>query len=100
MAEPIPPTIDVYPVGVLADLLRLRNALHRRHPKAIRWALGRLRSQARYITRQARRGNWRAVRNAFNGYLAEHRTLGTRCGKGWTRRRALLDLYRHLVQEG
>lgn len=93
----IPPLVDVYAVGVLADLLGLGRSLRARHPKAIRHALRTLRSTGRYLIRQARRRNWRAVKNAFNGYLAEHRTLGSRCGHGWTRRRALRGLYRHLA---
>jgi hypothetical protein len=42
----------------------------------------------------------RAIRNACGGWHAEHAYAGTRCGTGWTRRRALRDLRRHLDQIG
>jgi len=71
--------IDVYPVGLFRDVK------HRR-----------FRSGLRYLRDQARGRNWRAVGNYFNGFLAEHPTLGTRCGHGWTKRRALADLHRHI----
>lgn len=89
--------IDVYPVGVLAVLLGLGRSIRARHPKAIRASLVRIRGEVRYLRRQAKAGDWRAVRNAFNGYLAEHPTRGTRCGHAWTKRRALRDLHRHLA---
>lgn len=98
--EGVPPAVDVYAVGVLAELLRLGRSLRARHPQAIRHALGRLRWTGSYLIGQARARNWRAVRNTFNGYLAEHRSLGSRAGRGWTRRRALADLYRHLAEIG
>ncbi len=95
----VPPTIDVYAVGWLADILRAWRCLtvpelagHRGNA----WRF--LRQEWRYNVRQVKAGNWRAVRNSFNGYLAEHHTRGTRCGHGWTRRRALRDLYRHLAE--
>ncbi len=90
------PLIDVYPVGVLAELLRLGRALRSRQPQLARWAMGKLWWEFGYIAHNIRTRNWRAARNAFKGYLAEHRTRGHRCGHGWTRRRALRDLYRHL----
>src|SRR5688572_25692298 len=46
---------DVYPVGWLEA-----------------WKKGRLKSEWRHVVYWARRRNWRAVRNTFNGYLAEH----------------------------
>lgn len=87
--------IDVYPVGVLSDLLYVRSAFRQRLGR--RDALRRLRREPRYIWYQARRRNWRAIKNSFNGYLAEHRTDGTRCGHAWTKNRALRDLERHLA---
>lgn len=92
--------IDIYPVGWLASLLGLGRALRARHPAAIRHAIRRLRQTWRYTLRHARRGNWRAARMAWNGYLAEPRhwpTDGslTRCGSGWTPRRALRSLHHH-----
>lgn len=76
------PQITVYPVGLFSDLKRRR-----------------IRSGLRYLRRQAEAGNWRAVGNYFNGYLAEVQYSSMRhfrCGHGWTRRRALSDLGRHL----
>lgn len=89
--------IDIYPVGVLEVLLKLGRSIRSRHPQATKAALIHVRYQARYLRRQAKDGDWRAVRNSFNGYLAEHPARGTRCGHGWTRRRALRDLHGHLA---
>lgn len=77
--------IGTYPVGLLA---------HLKH-RQVRYGL-------RYVVRQAKKGNWRAVRSYFNGYLAEWHyppeglVQGT-CGRGWTRRAARRRLGRHLV---
>ena len=79
--------INVYPVGLLRDLRQFARGRARRRVRRLLRAL-------RYPFRQARDGNWRAVRNYFNGYLAEPYTMPpgvTRCGSGWTRRRALAD---------
>lgn len=64
---------DVYPVGLLLDFKRGR----------LRYGL------RRYLMRQVRDRNWRAVRNYFNGYLAEHRHGGHNAGRGWTKRAAI-----------
>lgn len=88
--------ISVYPVGLLHDLKRARMAW--RH-EGLRSAVWRIRMASRYLRIYVRNRNWRAVRNYFNGHLAEHSTLGRRCGHGWTKRRALADLYRHLAEE-
>lgn len=40
--------------------------------------------------------SWRSIRMQFNGWHAEHAYAGTRVGHGWTKRRALADLRRHL----
>lgn len=93
------PSIDVYPVGVLADLLRIGRAIRYRRRDAILWALGRFRRTIGVLWRWARAGNWRAVKGAFNGYLAEPVAFPAglrRCGSGWTKRRALRSLQRHL----
>ena len=74
--------ITVYPVGWLEA-----------------WKHRRLRSTWRYVKSQAHKRNWRAVKNTFNGYLAEvqYSTMHhRRAGHGWTKRRALSDLGRHL----
>ncbi|MFG3710858.1 hypothetical protein [Micromonospora sp. NPDC047730] len=91
------PLIDIYPVGVLACLLGLGRALRARHRDAIYAAYSNCRREVRYVVRSVRARNWRVAKNSFNGYLAEHRFRGTRCGHGWTRRRALRDLRRHLA---
>lgn len=82
--------IGTYPVGVLRALLRRD-----------RWNA--LRQEWRYMTYQAKRRNWRAIRNCFNGYMAEWHyppaeLIHSRCGTGWTRRAALRSLGRHLVK--
>ena len=82
--------IQIYPVGLLAHW---QHFVHNPDRKAAR---RRFRHDLRYPLRQARARNWRAVKNYFNGYLAEHAHLGTRCGTGWTRGRAYRDLARHL----
>jgi hypothetical protein len=90
--------IDVYRVGLLAALyfdLRAVRLGFRQHP-----LLGHTRRELGYMRGFARRGNWRAIRNACGGWHAEHAYAGTRCGTGWTRRRALRDLRRHLDQIG
>lgn len=91
-------TVDIYPVGVLADLLRLRRALTNYDTKATGWAVGRLRADLRHIAARARAGKWREVKNAFNGYLAEPTPFPghmRRCGSGWTKKRAMRSLRRH-----
>ncbi len=80
------PTIIVYPVGLFLDVARLRSV----GISQIRIGLG-------YFMRQIKRRNWRAVRNYFNGFLAEvnYPPSGLRhtcCGKGWTRKAAARDL--------
>lgn len=77
--------IETYPVGLFADIKQRR-----------------IKSGVRYLYRQAKCGNWRAVRNYFNGYLAEWNfppdgMMHHRCGKGWTRRRARRSLGQHLI---
>jgi hypothetical protein len=97
--------VDVYPVGVLADLLAIRVALDPRAPRPTG-------HQPRYVPpndwrRKTITHRWRSIRrhwrrrSAWNGYLAEpydsNSGTWTRCGHGWTVRRAVADLGRHLV---
>lgn len=102
------PLIDVYPVGVLADLRRAWHYLTaRRFPATVgqpawAWRIERARISLRHIrqtiARHVRNRNWRGLKNAFNGYLAEPRAFPaglTRCGSGWTKKRALRSLARH-----
>ncbi|MFW5415054.1 hypothetical protein J0910_00470 [Nocardiopsis sp. CNT-189] len=86
--------IDVYLVGVLA-------AVHKavRGVRGGRWDVARhhLASEGRYLARCVRERRWRALRQSFNGYLAEPDPWPeglTLCGRGWTRRTALRSLRR------
>lgn len=78
--------IDVYPVGVLAAWQ------HRRMPGKIRYEL-------RYLRERFAKREWRAIRMSFGGYHAEIDSpwLLKRCGHGWTKRRAVNDLMRHMA---
>ena len=79
--------IVVYPVGYRANLAHYGLADGTRRT----W---------RYCLSRARRRDWRAVKNALNGYLAEPEPFPDglqRCGSGWTRRRALADLRRRMA---
>ncbi|MFD0902356.1 hypothetical protein [Actinomadura sediminis] len=87
--------IDIYPVGLLADLQRL---VHGAEP--LRQRLARFRRDLRYPIGRARERKWRAVTSYLNGYLAEPRDWPdglTRCGTGWTRGRAYRDLNRRVA---
>jgi hypothetical protein len=79
--------ISTYPVGLFSDFRRKRVLYGLRN----------------YVWMQAKRGNWRAVRNYFNGYLAEWHyppagMLHYKCGRGWTRKAALRRLGQHIIQ--
>ncbi len=74
--------VNVYRVGVLADLFRLRRSIT--HAPWVHKRKG-ITSALRSIRRHWRR------RSAWNGYLAEASDL-PRAGHGWTKRRALRDL--------
>jgi hypothetical protein len=96
--------VDVYPVGILKDLLAIRVAVD---PRSVRrlgirpvvpppgWRRRTVAARARSIRRGWRRGS------AWNGYLAEPEDSNSgawmRCGHGWTTHRAVSDLARHLV---
>jgi hypothetical protein len=84
--------VDVYPVGLLADLQRDWRMVTKLRKRPIYVA-----RRLRYLRERIARREWRAVKNTFNGYLAEPAEWPdglTRCGSGWTRRRALSDLRR------
>lgn len=102
--------VEVYPVGVLQCLHVVRGAItakgltlaQRRGSIQHEW-----RREVGYLRRQIAARNWRAVRNSFNGYLAEPYEFPPglhRCGRGWTQRaavRSLLRLYRESrVEDG
>lgn len=81
--------IEVYPVGMWHDW-KLRK-------------LGKMTSGAKYLRAQIGKRNWRAVRNYFNGYLAEWHYCPegvnhTKCGRGWTKRAALRSLGVHIAE--
>lgn len=91
--------IDVYPVGVLDDLRFAYRAIRSGHSRE---GYGKIRSSIRYVVDSVRAGNWRSVRNSFNGYLAEPTPFpeGLKgCGSGWTRKRALRSLRRRYERE-
>lgn len=83
---------DTYPVGVLHTLQRIARVLTVRsellHGKRLGLAKSFALSEARYLRTQIKAHNWRAVRNSFNGYLAEHQHGGHNAGRGWTKRTA------------
>lgn len=79
--------VHVYPVGILAHF---RQAGLR----------GGLRRSRRYLLRQIKARNWRAVRNHFNGYLAEHEHGGHNAGRGWTQDAALRRVERICQEAG
>jgi hypothetical protein len=80
--------VDIYPVGLLADL---------KHFRGDWWVRGRRVAVARFV-RSVRR-SWRR-RSYWNGYLAEvDLPIATRCGRGWTKVRARLDLARHVAEQ-
>jgi hypothetical protein len=83
-----PANVDIYSVGLLHDLTHFVHGIDRRS------ACRAFRNRLRYPIGEARRGNWRAVKNYFNGYLAEadDMTGVPRCGTGWTRGRAYRSL--------
>lgn len=92
--------IDVYPVGILHELIIARGMLRSREP----WAWRQVRYHAKYEIKHlvglivARK--WHHLRNHLNGYLAEPTPWPAglkRCGSGWTRRRALADLRRRIA---
>lgn len=85
---------DVYAVGVLHMLQVVGRTLTVRHAdlRGKRLAIARreVRKEWRYIWGYCIKGRrWGALRNTFNGYLAEHRHGGHNCGTGWTKRAAI-----------
>lgn len=88
--------VHVYPVGVLKVMLGIGRSIRARDRRALGFALAKVRAEFRYLLGRVRERNWRAFRNAFNGYLAEDEEL-PRAGHGWTKKRALRDLERVLL---
>jgi hypothetical protein len=92
--------VDVYPVGWLQRLRLLWHAytVPGLPPVARQHAWVNIRYGALRTWKLLRAGEWRTVRNSFNGYLAEPTPWPDslrRCGSGWTKRRALKSLERH-----
>jgi hypothetical protein len=82
--------VDIYPVGVLTELIRGNRTKEYRTS---------LRSIRRTIKREFKNRDWHALKSSFNGFLAKPDVMPgklTRCGSGWTRRRALKDLQRRV----
>lgn len=78
--------IEAYPVGLLAN-----------------WKQRRLKRSYTYLKYQIKEKNWRAVRNHFNGYLAEwhyppEEMKHYKCGRGWTKKKAIKRLGIHLAK--
>lgn len=94
-------TIDVYPVGVLSALRRARGYM-RRDRKDL--ALRTLRQEWDLLHRQISKRDWHNLRQSFNGYLAEVNyppdgLRHNRCGRGWTKRRAMRSLGERLAAD-
>lgn len=103
--------VDVYPVGVLGNLLSAWGYLTGGYGRGDSvaappwaWRIKQVRSclghTQRTIVRHLRSRKWRELKNAFNGYLAEPTPFPTgisRCGSGWTKRRARRSLDRQLA---
>lgn len=68
--------------------------------KGRRWQ--QLKREWKYCVRQAKAGEWRAVRMTFNGWMYEPSPwpeAARRCGSGWTKTRAIRSFYRYLDRE-
>ena len=101
--------IQTYAVGYLQainGILRLR--LVRDLPygdriKARKYVTWQLQRELRGTRRHFANRDWHAIRNQFNGYLAEwdyppEGMLHNRCGAGWTRRGAVRRLGTHIAR--
>lgn len=91
--------VDVYRVGLWYDAWFLWRRLTLRLPRRLGpYDVGAWRTFFHGLRRdcieQAAARNWRAVRNYFNGWLAEHPDGRSSAGRGWTQRAALRRLRR------
>jgi hypothetical protein len=93
--------ISIYSVGVLSDL---RAAWASIRGRKVNFPRMRLRTMFRYLWGRIRERKWRELRNSFNGYLAEVDYPSSRvalsvthCGHGWTKKRAIESLRRHVA---
>lgn len=92
--------IEIYAVGLLADLARLVHS-----PEPLRQRLARFRRDLRHPLRHVCARDWWAVRRYLNGYLCEPADWPPemdvrRCGTGWTRGGAYRDLARRAEKAG
>lgn len=88
-------TVEVYPVGWLSVLRRAYRCF-REGWWVEGWRV--LRYEMLMTRRWILARNWRAIKNEFNGYLAEPTPFPEhmqRCGSGWTKKRALRSLRRY-----
>ena len=92
--------VDIYPVGLLSEIQHSRR--YKRlwiRPKRV---FIHLLTAIRYFFKAEWKlsyEEWRPFKSYFNGYLAEPDIFPgklTRCGSGWTRKRALRDLQRRV----
>jgi hypothetical protein len=91
--------VDTYRVGFLYDVWFLWRRLTLRQPRRLGpYDVGAWRSFLYGLRtgtiERIREGNWRALRNYFNGWLAEHPDGQSSAGRGWTQRAALRRLRR------
>ena len=85
--------MDVYPVGVLRVLIEAWR--FRSRPD---YAWRKLRSEGHYLRGCIKGRRWNALRQAFNGYLAES-PHWQQCGRGLTPARARRDLNRRALRQ-
>ena len=86
----------IYPVGALRQLTHIKRALNPKAQVPIA-----LKGWRRNTITYAIRTIWadKGRRSSWNGYLAEPTNdsiYWTRCGHGWTKRRAMSSLVRHV----
>lgn len=97
--------IDVYRVGAFKDFYMAWRALTVRPVPLHQWRYARryLKRPFQLSAHYIRVGKWRELKNQWNGFLAEPTpwpTGATRCGSGWTRKRALRSLRRQVSRPG
>lgn len=85
---------DVYRVGFFAYAYAIWRVLTGGFYKDSKLDYVKLRTRAELgqLRYWAARGQWRCIRNHFNGYLAEHDGHPHDAGSGWTKTRALKDV--------
>lgn len=92
--------VDVYPVGIQYDLWVSARML-RRGMWGLAWM--QIRNMLRLLRARVQRNRFRVLKLYLNGHLAEPYTWpkGLKlCGTGWTKKRALADLRRKMLDAG